>query len=149
MLDLQRSFSNLDAPLLAPGRRLLRSGLLRKLDRRGNDQVRTFFLFNDILIHASSSSWAHTPEPSERPRSAHNRMSHGGSAASSAASGGSTVQYRFHRRFALEDVTVVGLEDAPDDAGRRFGFEILSPEKSFALYAGARSCPTCHRNISS
>ncbi|KAL8291395.1 hypothetical protein RQP46_002373 [Phenoliferia psychrophenolica] len=137
ILDLQRAFISLDAPLLAPSRRLLKSGLLRKLDRRGNDQVRTFFLFNDILIHASggeiSSSWR-TPEPSERPRT-HRRMSHGGSAASSMGSNGTTAaQYRFHRRFELEDVTVIGLEDS-SDATRKFGFEIISPEKSFALYA--------------
>ncbi|KAK4697885.1 hypothetical protein P7C70_g8142, partial [Phenoliferia sp. Uapishka_3] len=143
MFDLQRSFSNLSSPLLSPGRRLLKTGLLRKLDRRGNDQVRTFFLFNDILIHASggeiSSTWGGVMSGGggdSAEKKSHNRMSQGGSAASAASVGSSTSQsqYREHRRFALEDVTVVGLEDSMD-VGRKYGFEIRSPEKSFALYA--------------
>lgn len=47
-------------------------------------------------------------------------------------------QYRFHRRFALEGVTVVDVQDATEQ-GRRYGFEILSSEKSFAVYAGTSS----------
>lgn len=46
-----------------------------------------------------------------------------------------TNQYRFHARFELENVTVVGIDDNLG-AGRKFGFEILTPEKSFAVYAG-------------
>lgn len=44
-------------------------------------------------------------------------------------------QYKFHARFELENVTVVGIEDSVG-SGRKFGFEILTPEKSFAVYAG-------------
>ncbi|KAM0748829.1 Dbl homology domain-containing protein [Meredithblackwellia eburnea MCA 4105] len=150
ILDLQRSFHNLTTTLLSPGRRLLKSGLLRKLDRRGNDQVRTFFLFNDCLVHASggelSSPWTlgggggghSTGEQSEKKN---HRMSVGGGGVGSTMSGDGAgsggVQYTFHRKFELESVTVVGLEESIE-VGKKFGFEIRSPEKSFALYADSR-----------
>lgn len=137
ILDLQRSFINLDAPLLAPGRRLVKAGGLRKLDRRGNDQMRTFFLFNDIFIHASggeSGSWGGLSGTEALESRARNQPS--GTAATSQAGG--PAQYCFHRRFALEGITVVDVQDATEQ-GRRYGFEILSSEKSFAVYAGTFS----------
>ena len=45
---------------------------------------------------------------------------------------------RMIRRFGLCDVTVVGAEDC-GVPGKRFGFEILTSEKSFAVYAGSSS----------
>ncbi|ORY72932.1 hypothetical protein BCR35DRAFT_333886 [Leucosporidium creatinivorum] len=134
ILDLQRSFTNLDAPLLSPGRRLLKSGTLRKLDRRGKEQVRTFFLFNDVLIHASGGDmggWlGMTAAPAKEDQAAM-KSSHAGSGAGSGSAG--QAQYRLHRRFLLEDITVVG-EDSTEK-GREHGFQVLSSEKSFAVYA--------------
>jgi hypothetical protein len=137
ILDLQRSFTNLDAPFLAPGRRLLKSGNLRKLDRRGKEQVRTFFLFNDVLIHASggeSGGWLSISGGAVRE----NQVAPNGHAGSGAGSGSTgQAQYRLHRRFLLEDITVVGEEST--EKGREHGFQILSSEKSFAVYAGESS----------
>lgn len=116
ILVLQRSFSNLDSPLLVPGRRLLKSGPLRKLDRRGTDQDRNFFLFNDILVHASGGA----PGPA------------------STADATGEAPYWMHRKIKLEEITVVEIQDATEE-GRRFGFEIRSREKSFALFAGTYS----------
>lgn len=124
ILNLQRTFTNLTSPLLSPGRQLLKSGLLRKLDRRGNEQTRTFFLFNDVLVHASGEGggWATAT----------------GLLLDSGAGGGWSGQYRLHKMFELEDVTVIGSEESGVGAeeGRKWGFELLSSEKSFALYAG-------------
>lgn len=58
-----------------------------------------------------------------------------GHAASGAGSGSvGQAQYRLHKRFLLEDITVVG-EDSTEK-GKEHGFQILSSEKSFAVYAG-------------
>lgn len=136
MLDLQRSFINLDAPFLAPGRRHLKTGQLRKLDRRGNEQTRTFFLFSDQLVHASGGEavgWLSLGGAMEAVSTPGVR-SHAGSGAGS-GSHSSQAQYRLHRIFPLEGATVVG--DDSSDPGRQHGFQILSSEKSFAVFAGA------------
>ncbi|KAI5480678.1 Rho guanine nucleotide exchange factor [Pseudohyphozyma bogoriensis] len=122
ILDLQRRFTNLDAPLVAPGRKLLKVGMVRKLDRRGYEQDRVLLLFNDLLVHASGGSGTDDVVPVSKRSSV-------GSASGVTASSGAT--FRFHRRFELGDVTVVGKED---DKGS-YGFEILTPEKSFAVFA--------------
>lgn len=53
ILDLQKRFTFLSEPLLAPGRRLIKLGNVKKLDRRGNEQERTLLLFNDLFVVAS------------------------------------------------------------------------------------------------
>lgn len=47
--------------------------------------------------------------------------------------GGEPGKYKFHRFIKLDELTVVGVEDQETD-GRTF--ELLSPEKSFAVIAG-------------
>ncbi|GAA6036238.1 hypothetical protein JCM8097_006852 [Rhodosporidiobolus ruineniae] len=130
ILDLQRAFTNLDAPLLSPGRRLLKTGLLRKLNRSGKEQDRTFLLFNDILLHASGgeAGW------SAVGLGIANAVLGAEEGAQAAAP--VQLQYRLHRRFELEDVTVVG-NDEVTESGLKYGFEILSTEKSFAVYAAS------------
>lgn len=147
IFNLQKSMTNLDSPIIAPGRRLLKSGLLQKLDRKGKEQLRTFFLFNDILLHASGGPYA-TPyggwNLNERPRSTTDSAlgrpsskSHAGSGVGSASFDilSTSSQYRFHAKFLVEDITVVSMDDSAK-GGKKFGFEILTQEKSFALYAG-------------
>lgn len=147
ILGLQKSFINLDAPLLAPGRTIIKSGTLKKLDRKGNEQVRTFFLFNDILIHASggdslNTGWSKVlseagPISAPMSRSNSSKSFNGNKVTGeniSSTNNGSN-QYKFHARLKLEHVTVVSIDDTML-VGRKFGFEILTPEKSFALYAG-------------
>lgn len=60
---------------------------------------------------------------------------HAGSGAGSGAD--AQAQYRLHRRFLLEDITVVGEDSA--EKGREYGLQILSSDKSFAVYAGEHS----------
>jgi len=45
-------------------------------------------------------------------------------------------EYKLLDRFELEDVTVVGSEEGQ----LKYGFEILSSRKSFAVYSGSLSC---------
>ncbi|GAA5964169.1 hypothetical protein JCM3765_005364 [Sporobolomyces pararoseus] len=121
ILELQRCFSNLDFPLLSPGRRLLKKGTLRKFNRAGKEQVRTFFLFNDLLLHAV---------PTEQ--SIHWGL--GISTNEERAGVISTPQeqsYKLIDKFEPEDVTVVGSEEGQ----LKYGFEILTTRKSFAVYA--------------
>ncbi|GAA5903941.1 hypothetical protein JCM5296_002462 [Sporobolomyces johnsonii] len=133
ILDLQRSFTNLDFALLSPGRRLLHSGVLRKLNRSGTEQVRVFFLFNDLLLHASGgeqggAGWGVGLGISGV------MLGETAGTAPGGGGGGQGQQYRLHRRFELEDVIVVGT-DGISDGGPKYGFEVLSPEQSFAVYA--------------
>ncbi|GAA5903316.1 uncharacterized protein JCM6883_002759 [Sporobolomyces salmoneus] len=121
ILDLQRCFSSLEFPLLSPGRQLVKHGSLQKFNRSGKEQTRTFFLFNDILLHAVSvEQWG----------LGISGVLNGGE--ESAASSTTMEQtYKMVDRFELEDVTVVGSEEGQ----RKYGFEVLTTRKSFAVYA--------------
>ncbi|GAA5929664.1 hypothetical protein JCM1841_004262 [Sporobolomyces salmonicolor] len=133
ILNLQRSFTNLDFALLSPGRRLLHSGILRKLGRSGKEQERVFFLFSDVLLYASGgeqggAGWG------VGLGIAGVMMGETAGPAPGGGGGGQAQHYRMHRRFELEDVTVVGT-DGVSEGGLKYGFEILSTDKSFAVYA--------------
>ncbi|GAA6007546.1 hypothetical protein JCM11491_004202 [Sporobolomyces phaffii] len=122
ILNLQRVFTDLDFPLLSPGRRLLKSGPLRKFNRSGKEQTRAFFLFSDVLVHAA-------PVEQGVPWGLGiSGVTLGGDAPPDPTSDQS---YRFVDKFGLEDVTVVATEEGQ----LRYGFEILSTRKSFAVYA--------------
>ncbi|GAA5877957.1 hypothetical protein JCM16303_002792 [Sporobolomyces ruberrimus] len=131
ILNLQRCFSNLDFPLLSPGRRLLRSGSLRKINRGGKEQTRLFFLFNDLLLHAATiegtSNWG--LGISGAFVSVNEAMGQGQEC---------TSCYRLVDKFELEDVTVIGT----DEGQLKYGFEILSTMKSFAVYADSLESKT-------
>ncbi|GAA5930733.1 uncharacterized protein JCM15063_002443 [Sporobolomyces koalae] len=138
ILDLQRSFVNLQAPLLSPGRRLLKFGSLRKLSSNGKENIRLFFLFNDLLLHAAaieqSPAWG---------------LGIAGVLASSeledlSATSLEQHSYRLVDQFELEDVTVVGTE-----AGNlKYAFEILSTHKSFAIISMSKSLGLTRRRVS-
>jgi len=49
-------------------------------------------------------------------------------------------EYKLLDRFELEDVTVVGSEEGQ----LKYGFEILSSRKSFAVYSGSSTLPFIH-----
>ncbi|GAA5827855.1 hypothetical protein JCM11251_007704 [Rhodosporidiobolus azoricus] len=133
ILDLQRAITNLDAPLLSPGRRLLKTGVLHKLNRSGGEDLRTFFLFSDLLLHVSggeAAGWSAVGLGIANVMLGADEC--GGGRAVGAASDG--VQYRLRHQFELEDVTVVGSDEVTE-SGLRYGFEILSTDKSFAVFA--------------
>jgi hypothetical protein len=48
------------------------------------------------------------------------------------SSAGEKGKYVFRRKIELEELTVVEVADSGET---RFSFELLSPEKSFAVYA--------------
>ncbi|BGP51441.1 hypothetical protein JCM10450v2_007383 [Rhodotorula kratochvilovae] len=110
ILDLQRAFlpgSFPSSPLLAPGRALLRFGPLSQRSHAGGTKPRVFFLFSDLLLVASAEdAWIAEGE-----------------------------RYRLVGRYGLEDVTVVGSDEVDEEGRRRCGFEVLSSERSFAVYA--------------
>lgn len=137
MLDLQRSFIGLDFQLIAPGRRLIKSGVLVKQGRRA-DEERAFFLFTDILIYAdiiyawslpglSNSGGGHSAAPSVASEKLPVSVIWPTRGLPASFAEGS-AQYTFKQRFELEDLTVTSA------AGQVF--EIRSPVQSFCLVAG-------------
>ncbi|GAA6015441.1 hypothetical protein JCM10207_008595 [Rhodosporidiobolus poonsookiae] len=134
-LDLQRAFTNLDHPLLSPGRKLLKTGFVRKLNRSGKEQTRVLFLCTDILLHASGG------ETGGAWSAVGLGISNAGLGAEEAPVIGQGAQYRLHQRLELEDVTVVGSDEV-GEGGLKYGFEILSTTKSFAVYADSLEART-------
>ncbi|GAA5839017.1 hypothetical protein JCM9279_002569 [Rhodotorula babjevae] len=112
LLDLQRTFlpgSFPTSPLVAPGRTLLKSGPLLQLSHSGPPRPRTVFLFSDLLVVAGvEEAWI-----------------------------GDEERYRLVGRYELDEVTVVGNEEVDEEGRRRCGFQVLSRERSFAVYAGS------------
>lgn len=139
MLDLQKNFVGLDFQLIAPGRRLLKSGVLVKQGRRA-DEEQAFFLFTDILIYADmiyswslpglSSSGGHGPSPSMASEKLPVSVIWP-TPGLPTASTERAAQYTFKQRLDLEDLTVTSA------AGQVF--EIRGPMHSFSLVAGT-SC---------
>ncbi|KZO96815.1 hypothetical protein CALVIDRAFT_99813 [Calocera viscosa TUFC12733] len=135
-LALQRACVNLPFPLICPGRRLIkRGGLLREVPK--GEESREFLLFTDCILYfsrLSDESWLGSRPPLARRRSKSGndaqirRMGEEGIAESD--------KWRFQGKLSLQDVTVIGggVEAGRED-GRRF--EILSPQESFAVYAGS------------
>ncbi|GAA6051438.1 hypothetical protein JCM3770_000520 [Rhodotorula araucariae] len=110
VLDLQRAFlpgSLLSAPLVAPGRALLRSGPFSQRSHTGFDKPRVLFLFTDtLLVAAAEDAWI-----DER------------------------TKYRLVGRYGLEDVTVIGSDWIDHEGKKRCGLDVLSSQRSFAIYA--------------
>lgn len=134
-IDLQRAFLNLDIPLIAPGRTLLKQGRLMKVCRRGDQQERAFFLFSDMLLcayvndpNSLASGWSRLSSMTGLAALAASPSLSGGLSAAA-----STPQYTFSRRFDLEDLTVVGAEG--------LYFELRSSTKSFAVSGGVQADP--------
>eukprot|EP00158_Paraphelidium_tribonemae_P007602 Partr_v1_DN28296_c3_g1_i1_m75320 putative FYVE, RhoGEF and PH domain containing len=127
MLRLQKQISGLSEDLIAPGRILVKRGILTKICRKSTKQ-RALFLFSDILIYASVST-APTTNTSED---------------------GSFV---FHRSFRLDEMRVIsdsssvgaGISDTvvteggnltvatTADSSEDCVFQVKTPLKSFAL----------------
>lgn len=136
MLDLQRSFVGLEFQLIAPGRRLIKSGVLVKQGRRA-DEERAFFLFTDILIYADivyswslpglSSSGGHGVSSSTASEKLPVSVIWPTSGLPAPSSEGA-AQYSFQQRLELEDLTVTS------SAGQVL--EIRSSVQSFCLVAG-------------
>lgn len=135
ILELQRSFTNLDTPLVVPGRVLIKSGQLRRMDRAGVEETRTFLLFNDIMIHASGGDggWGlkllldGITGLGDVSRSNRQFVPNRGGSSSLDVLGGT---YVLRHRFRLEHLTIVGVED------KKHSFEIRTSESSFTVFAG-------------
>lgn len=82
-----------------------------------------FFLFNDLLLHAF---------PVEQGLQAWGLGISGAALHEEGALGGHEQTYKLVDTFELEDVTVIGSEEGQ----LKYGFEILTTRKSFAVYAG-------------
>jgi len=127
---------------VAPGRKLLKKGTLVKVGTKG-EQVRTFFLFSDVLLYATSS------RPDDQRNMAAYRwsralsinglaaLSEGKTAAftptysTSSQADESPEQFYNPRLMHIKDVTVIATQGNY--------FEIRSSERSFAV-AGSTSC---------
>ena len=141
ILDLQRVLYNLDFPLLAPGRHLLKSGILIKRGRRA-DEERAFFLFTDMLLYADIQySWSravsspylpgmsafiepHRPLSTPLNEKSRSSVVWPGSGSSILST---KSQYTFKRKISLTDVNINGSEGC--------SFEIRSTIKSFSVIA--------------
>ena len=130
VLALQRAFVNLDFPLIAAGRSLVKMGHLTTVFT-GDEEERAFLLFNDMLICAvieGGGGWSRSMSMvsgiseivSQRPSS----LPH---SSSSPAVASVDAQYRFHHRINLEDLTVVG--------SRGTAFEIRTSVNSYTVIA--------------
>ncbi|KZT53222.1 hypothetical protein CALCODRAFT_60388 [Calocera cornea HHB12733] len=136
-LALQRACVNLPFPLISPGRRLIKRGALIREGPK-SEEPREFLLFTDCILYFSrvaDEKWLGARPPLARRRSKSGndaqirRMGEEGMAESD--------KWRYQGKLSLQDVTVVGggAEEQRED-GRRF--EILSPQESFAVYAGSK-----------
>lgn len=113
VLELQRMLANLPEPLVAPGRRLVLHGTLRKTCRRAV-LPRHVFLFSDCIMYA--------------------RMHDDARAVQRPACGVDTLVFR--RKLPLHEVTVMCYDDvARHDAQR---FDLRTSACSFALFAPSR-----------
>ncbi|SCV73104.1 BQ2448_7029 [Microbotryum intermedium] len=131
LLHLQRAFANLDFALLEPGRRLVKWGKVLKVDHKGNKQSRLLLLFNDMLLCATdSSSTDDVPGPPAKELE---------------PSKWATSDLRLDHRFALETLTVLGVDagiiSAIPTNSELFTFQLVSPERSFAVSVLLLVCP--------
>ncbi|KAJ2377225.1 hypothetical protein IW150_001503, partial [Coemansia sp. RSA 2607] len=106
MLAIQRALG-VREPLVAPGRRLVKTGELTKVCRKSH-QRRAFYLFSDMLLYARQAAGAGT----------------GDETAAGASAG--------HRRVGLDECKVM---DVPDAGDGRNQFTVISRDKSFIVYA--------------
>jgi len=163
LIALHRSFVSLPEgfSLVVPGRRLLKQGDLVKICRR-RDEERTFWLFTDCLIYGTTASTSSFPLASSRsvanwmsdlitsPQAgeqssfalqrtrtrSESRPTHSPHMSVDFSGQVEKGKFVFHRKLDLEDLTVLGVDDAK---GQRDSFEFLSPDKSFAVVA----CESC------
>jgi hypothetical protein len=141
MLDLQRCLVGLDFPLIIPGRRLLKSGILVKQGHNA-DEERAFFLFTDILIYADiayawsipglSNSGNHAYSHSVIPSIASDKYTQSAILPNPSHSpfGGTegSAQYIYKHHFELDGLTVTSAEGQV--------LELRGTVKSFSLVAG-------------
>lgn len=127
------------------------AGVLSKVGLR-HAEDRTFWLFNDLLIYGTAASPAASTESALSPNRPPvkstqsvvswirlNPMAGSGGNGSdmlSLQTNGSGARFVFHRAIQLEELTVVGpVYGRPGEDGH--AFEILSPDKSFAVVCSA------------
>lgn len=153
ILEIQRSMEGLNFSLVTPTRKLVKVGLLLKLDRKGDRRNRMFFLFNDCLIYAGLLSyysqesldgwinWLGIRATSSTSSNSYQYMNLLQSATKNSSSLFSNFGYSednrarliFCLKMDLNDLNVVGTGYGIEGADR--AFQILSSTKSFVVYA--------------
>jgi FYVE, RhoGEF and PH domain containing 5/6 len=167
LLAIQRSTTNLPFQLISPGRSLLKRGTLLLVDG-STPREREFFLFSDCVMWLSASEllsdrWPVSGSPSRpailRARSKSDvDLSEPGERRSSSPfrfrskpnfqpshikkqrlpSSGGEERWQYKGHMDLIDVEVV--VSPPRERGEQYRLEMLSPQMSFAVYAGAFKC---------
>ncbi|KAK3855102.1 hypothetical protein Pcinc_038478 [Petrolisthes cinctipes] len=67
ILMIQRALKHGQPPIVAPGRHLVKEGVLHKVSRNGNNsQPRLFFLFTDVLLYTKLPAVNFSPNPTSR-----------------------------------------------------------------------------------
>ncbi|EGG02144.1 uncharacterized protein MELLADRAFT_110413 [Melampsora larici-populina 98AG31] len=152
-LEIQRSMEGLNFSLVTPTRKLVKVGLLLKLDRKGDRRNRMFFLFNDCLIYAGLLSyysqeslegwikWLGIRSTASTSSNSYQYMNPLQSSARNYSGLFSNLGYSednrarliFCLKMDLNDLNVVGTGYGTEDADR--AFQILSSTKSFVVYA--------------
>ncbi|KIJ65238.1 hypothetical protein HYDPIDRAFT_27959 [Hydnomerulius pinastri MD-312] len=144
LISLQRNTRDLPptlTPLVAPGRELLKRGLLTRAGGEGEGGERKtfdFILLSDYLLwlereDTGAGALSHDGNQNARKRrSSINALS---------PSGGGEEKWWCRGHMGLVDMEVVMAVDRPSGAGAmgEQRLELLSPEGSFALYAGSSS----------
>ncbi|SCZ94378.1 BZ3500_MvSof-1268-A1-R1_Chr12-2g03858 [Microbotryum saponariae] len=124
LVHLQRAFANLDFALLEPGRRLVKSGKVLKVDHKNNKQPCLLLLFDDMLICAKDSSSAEDVQAAP-------------SKGLGIASKWATSILRMEHRFALGTLTVLVVDDSSTSTTlanpATFQLQLVSPERSFTV----------------
>lgn len=107
---------------------------------------RTFFLFNDVLLHASGGDdgWGlqllfdamagFSGDMSKGKRQSV-PTSRAGASPNQDSSHSTEAKYILRHKFSLEHLTIVAVEDGLNQVMRN-SFEIRTPESSFSVFAG-------------
>lgn len=145
LLALQRSTPNLPFKLVKPGRSLLRRGsLLQGQVGRNAPDAREFLLFSDCLVWLARGDDRKEWNVAEH-RLRRSRLHRDRSKSETALPTASTLmaernrstdeRWSYKGKVDLVDLEVVVIPTGRDETGR-MRFDIMSPELSFAVYAG-------------
>lgn len=144
LLALQRATPNLPFKLVTPGRSFLRRGsLLQGQVERDAPDAREFLLFSDCLVWFSRDDrkeWSVADHRLRRSRLHRDRSKSETELPTTALPKAERNGYADERWYFKGRAELVDLEIVVNPTGRdetdRMRFDVLSPEVSFAVYAG-------------
>ncbi|GAA5990406.1 hypothetical protein JCM10908_007356 [Rhodotorula pacifica] len=111
ILALQQRFKHLEAPLLVPGRRLLKNAAIQVYDSQSRGECRFLFLFSDILILATPRGevMLHPPHRKACP------------------------PLGDYIRISLQEVTVAASRQEAGDTDSRTGIDVFAASTAFTV----------------